>query len=148
VSRRVVGSLIYGEDQRVSDWISISQGGEPVKIPTLAIGAENEDGELTMGVSFSNLRDLPSGRDIEVALHSTSPRYAQPHILRQVLRFVFDTLECTRVTAEIPTENQDCLRFAQGIGFEFEGLKRGTCVIILGLTREDWQKPRKKRIKQ
>jgi RimJ/RimL family protein N-acetyltransferase len=148
VSRRVVGSLIYGEDQRVSDWVSISLEGEPAKVPTLAIGAENADGELTMGVRLSNMRDLPSGRDVEIALYSTSPRHAQPHILRQVFRFIFDTLECTRVTAEVPAENQDCLRFAQGVGFEFEGLKRGTAVIILGLTREDWQRPRQKRIRQ
>lgn len=148
MSRHVIGSLIYGEDQRISDWISISQGGAPVRIPTVAIGAENDDGELTMGVSFSNMRDLPSGRDIEVALHSTSPRYAQPHILRQVFRFVFETLECDRLTAEIPMENQKCLRFAEGIGFTWEGLKRGTSVAIMGLTKTDWQRQRKKRKKQ
>lgn len=138
-----VGRVIYGDDERIGQWIADHTGAGQLAVGSYtALGCEDDDGKLTGGALFTNHRNTPGGGDIEVAVYLSSPRDAQPHIIRRIFAYPFNQLGCVRVTAEIHMENSRCWRLAEGIGFHLETIKRGTRVGVFGLLRDDFMRPR------
>jgi len=128
----VVNGVIHGDDERIEAWVRKNLGGgKPAGF--VALGAEDASGNLAFGAVFTK----HLGDDVDMALYATSPAKALRGIIRTVLAYPFDQLGVRRITAEIARDNARCLRFARGIGFEVEGVKRGTERIVMGLLPED-----------
>ena len=130
--RVVVNGVIHGDDERIEAWVRSRLGGSRPH-GFAALGAEDENGDLVFGAVFTRER----GDDVEVSLCATRPSKALRGIIRTVLVYPFVQLQAKRITAEIPQTNARCLRFARGVGFRLEGIKRGTDVIVLGLLPGD-----------
>lgn len=122
--------VIYGQDRRVAEW-ACGQYGVPIPDEYDAVGGEDADGNLMFGVVFKRY----SPGDAEIMLASTGPRNALRGVIREVLSLPFDRYGCVRVTAEVPLTNSVCIKLAQGLGFQVEGLKRGTDVLVMGLLK-------------
>lgn len=136
--RQTVGGVVYGDDARVGAWVQDQLGGGEIAGPFQALGVENADGELVFGALFTNERD----GDIEIAIAATDIRPAVPSVFQRILDYPFKQLGLPRLTAEIPLSNRRMIRFAVGIGFKLEGIKRkadgkGGDVGVFGLLAEE-----------
>ncbi len=113
----VVGSVLYGADAEVCQWV-----GE--RVPVLvgraphnafaALGVVRR-GAMAAGVVFHNYRP---GIDIEVSLAADDPSWAHPAILRRLFSYPFTQL------GVIGRKNKRCRRFCEGLGWKLEGVVR------------------------
>ncbi len=108
--------------------------------PFRAIGFS--DGEkLVAGVVFSQM----NGFDALVSIAATSPRWATPGRIREIVKFGFEELGCIRFTAVVSKKNQRARKFVTRIGLRLEGTKwKGfdgkTDALIYGGGRRDMSK--------
>lgn len=136
--RRVVGGVVYGDDERVAAWVQDQLGGGEIAGPYQALGIENPAGELVFGVVFFNEQEA----DITIAMAATDMRPAIPSMYQRILDYPFAQLGLPRVSAEIALSNRRCVRFALGSGFRLEGVKRkaaadGGDVGVFGLLADE-----------
>jgi hypothetical protein len=87
-------------------------------------------------VAFTNY----DGDNVE--LHMAGERgWLTPVLLRSVWAYVWDVLECTRVTARVREDRETALRIDLRLGFKVEGYMRqadqGLGVWILGMLKEE-----------
>lgn len=79
--------------------------------------------------------------NVFIAFAASSPRWATKESIKAVCYWIFEQLNCTRMTTSTKKRNKRSRRFQEGIGFKFEGkLRKATDnddIIIYGLTRED-----------
>jgi hypothetical protein len=109
--------LVYGQDQRVADWVG-TQCGYSVPPVTAAIGWE-VDGELRAGVYFESA--LPNTVFAHIAsVAGTMPR----QLLRAVCLFAFRQMGVERITLIVSTANTQVLSFVTHLGAAFEGSLR------------------------
>ncbi len=105
-----------------------------------AIGIESEEGKPLGGLVFTN--HMPAYRNIEVSVASESPRWLTRNILRQLLAYPFDQLDCNRITTVTPRKAASARRFLEVFGFKREGLIRhgfgSDDAVISGLLRKEW----------
>lgn len=99
-------------------------------------------GELVAGVVYHDYR-APVG-DIQLSVAATSARWASRSVIRELLAYPFEQLQCRRLTATVRSDNLRALKFDIGIGFRVEGRMRdyygrGIHQIILGMLRDEWQ---------
>ena len=92
-------------------------------------------GEIVAGVLFNHFE----GADVHITV---AGRGWSRGFLRAVGEYVFDQLDCERMTAI--TEQHDVADLAMRLGAEVEGCLRnhfgyGRDGIVLGILREDWK---------
>lgn len=79
--------------------------------------------------------------NVTMAFASTSPRWATKGNIAYLGRWLFDSLDCQRITAIIEKKNKRSRKFCEGVGFRHEGKLRKAKpdgdVIIYGLLKED-----------
>jgi len=79
--------------------------------------------------------------NIFIAFAATSPRWASKENLRALGVWIFEDLDCTRMTTLTKKQNKRSRKFQEGVGFKHEGkLRKATDdgdIIIYGLTKED-----------
>lgn len=104
-----------------------------------AFGVSGKDGILG-GVVFNNW--IPRYRSVEVSFASASPRWLTRPIIKSIMSYPFDKLECERVTALTPSRTASARRFLQTFGFVKEGeVRKGfgdDDAVISGLLKEEW----------
>jgi RimJ/RimL family protein N-acetyltransferase len=109
-----------------------------------AIGVEGEDGRPLGGVVFHNYQ--PRFRNIEVSFASDTPRWLTRNLIRRILSYPFEQLNCARLTAITPRKAASARRFLDVFGFKREGLVRrgfGTDdAVISGLLKREWARSR------
>ena len=109
-----------------------------------AIGVEGEDGRPLGGVVFHNYQ--PRFRNIEVSFAANTPRWLTRNLIRQILSYPFDQLNCARLTAITPKKAASARRFLDVFGFKREGVVRrgfGTDdAVISGLLKREWARSR------
>ena len=132
--------LLHGADDYVGGWINEQISGE-MTLPTgpfTAIGAIKNN-ELIAGIMFFNRQP----NDITVAL-VVDRLFTAPRIVASVMRYPFIQLGLNRVSAEIAASNKRCIRMAEGMGFELEGIKSaaaddGGNLMIYGLMKDNFR---------
>jgi len=81
--------------------------------------------------------------NIFMSIAATDPRWASRENLSVCGKWVFDDLECERITVFVKKRNKRSRKFVTGIGFKYEGNMRHACidgdVIMYGLIKEDHQ---------
>jgi hypothetical protein len=61
---------------------------------------------------------------VQVSCAADSPRWATPGVLRRLLGYVFEQLECRKMWVAIPLSNGRAIRFNKGIGLRQEATLR------------------------
>lgn len=78
-------------------------------------------GKLIAGII---LHDIRKGHDVWLTIYATDKRWCQRRVLRLVFGLAFDELKVNRINILVDTDNNDCLKLVQGLGFKQEGLLR------------------------
>lgn len=138
MSPEVINGVLYGADELVAEWVHRKMQADKPSEPCVALGVFARD-RLALGAVFSNHQD----RDITVSF-AAEPHGCKPRAIAQILAYPFHQLGLPRVTAEIPLSNAASIRFATGLGFVREGVKRraapdGGHVGVYGLLKKDFK---------
>jgi RimJ/RimL family protein N-acetyltransferase len=129
--------VIYGEDQRVIDWVG-PRIDEDDFGKSVGIGLE-ENGELIAGVVF-NLYTGPS-----ICMHVAAEpgkRWLTKDFLFRCFAYPFLQLQCNRITGLVRVDNLVAQKFDEQLGFKREGILRkaatdGTDFILYGMLKEE-----------
>jgi RimJ/RimL family protein N-acetyltransferase len=130
--------LILDQRVRCGDWAKERiEGVQSWGTLYEAIGWE-QDGQLTAVVVY----DHWSGPDVNMHIAALPGcRWMRRLYLRTVFQYPFLKLGTRRVTANVASLNNPCVRFCLHIGFKLEGIKRdgwhGDDMLVLGMTRAE-----------
>lgn len=98
--------------------------------------------EVIAGIIYHNF--IPEFKNIEMSMVATSPRWATKNVIKQLLSYPFNQLNCQRITTCIASRNQRAIKLNQGLGFKHEGTLRKGCgdddMFVLGMLKEDAKK--------
>ncbi len=130
--------VIYGQDQRVCEWVGDRVDEQEFGPGSIGIGLE-ENGELVAGVVF-NMYTGPS-----ISMHVAAipgRRWMTREYLWRCFAYPFLQLKCNRITGLVRVDNIDAQKFDEHLGFKREGLVRkactdGTDMILYGMLREE-----------
>lgn len=135
-----MGAVIYGQDQRVVDWVAAQCGYEPPAANS-AIGYER-DGELVAGVFF----DCCTDNNVFAHIASTAEIFPID-LLIACGAYVWGQCKLERVTYIVNDDNTKAIKFCEQIGAKLEGrMHRGHKngdTLIFALFEKDchlWQK--------
>lgn len=123
---KIVGSVLYGMDEDVADFVSQRvphmQGARFTK-PYWAIGVVRGNA-LVGGVVFHNARYSLAGKmiDIEMGAAFDASDWCRPSTLRRLFEFPFVTLDCPRMTTITARKNKPARLIDEGLGFKLEGV--------------------------
>lgn len=129
---------IYGQDQRVIDWVGSRVDEDNFGPGSVGIGLE-ENGELIAGVVY-NIFTGPS-----ICTHiaaAPGKRWMTKDYLFRIHAYPFLQLKCNRITGLVRQDNVECQRFVEHLGFKYEGVMRRACsdgqnMFIFGMLREE-----------
>lgn len=138
--------VVFGQDQRVLDWVGALIDEPDFGPGSHGIGLE-EDGELIAGVVF-NMYTGPS-----ICMHVAAvpgSRWMNREFLCVAFAYPFVQLDCNRVTGLVRVDNEQALKFDQHLGFQIEGRLRraasdGTDMYVLGMLKDECRHLRIKR---
>jgi RimJ/RimL family protein N-acetyltransferase len=138
MTAQVVDGVLYGADDLVGEWINARMGDSKPDVPFVAMGVFHGD-RIALGTMFFNQQDA----DITVAF-AAEPKGCKTRAIARIMAYPFLELGLPRVTAEIPLSNKASIRFAEGLGFVREGVKRraapdGGHVGVFGLLKKDFK---------
>lgn len=151
--RKIVDGVVYGFDAEVAVWVNERLGGGMVEVPFVALGAlpEGKDAdaimaqkrplELVAGAYFFN-HDA-GHRDVYMACACDNIAALRPNTIAKLLAYPFGVLGCQRISAEVASGNERAIRQAEAFGFQIEGIKRKSDVVLMGLLPEEcpfWQR--------
>jgi RimJ/RimL family protein N-acetyltransferase len=130
-------TVIYGQDQRVCDWVG-DRVDEDKFEGAIGIGLE-EDGELIAGVVY-NYYSGPA-----ICAHiagEPGKRWMTREFLWRIHAYPFLQLGCNRITGLVRQDNEVSQRFVEHLGFKREGLLRNACtdstdMIVYGMLRDE-----------
>jgi RimJ/RimL family protein N-acetyltransferase len=136
--------LIWDRPSDVAAWVASQipqmSGGHDFGA-CQAVGVIGEDGRLLGGIVFHNWQ--AGFRNIEVSFASSTSRWLTRNLLRQILAYPFDQLQCQRITALTPKKNAQARKFLDGFGFKREGVVRrgfgNDDMIVSGLLAREWR---------
>lgn len=110
--------MIYGYDREISHWVAQRLGINGFG-PSRAIGVEL-DGEIIAGVVYFNCRH----NGLEMAVASTTPKWATRRTLKHFFSYPFLTQGCNRITVLVDIDDHGTRRFDERLGFVQEGILR------------------------
>jgi RimJ/RimL family protein N-acetyltransferase len=126
VTPAVVGSVLYGMDEEVSEFVSQrvpQMQGVRFVHPYWAIGVVRNGG-LIGGVVFHNPRYSLDGNmvDVEMGAAFEASDWCRPSTLRRMFEFPFVTLDSSRMTTITARKNKRARMIDEGLGFKLEGV--------------------------
>lgn len=130
-------TIIYGQDERVCQWVAERIGGDE-SFNGVSIGLE-ENGELIAGVVF----DMYTGPGISMHVAAIpGKRWMTRDYLYRCFAYPFEQLNCRRITGLVKVDNIEAQKFDEHLGFKREGLLReayddGTDMIVYGMLKSE-----------
>lgn len=132
------------KEAQAEDWVRRGIGGaKNAPAAFKCFYSTSTAGEYECGVVLANA----GGGNVDVHIYSLPSFWMKPkHVIKlwqDTFFFCFNVLNCKRVTALIRRDNEPALKFASGMGFQYEGTMRhaadnGVDVSIFGMTVEDY----------
>lgn len=128
-----VGSVLFGADQAVMDYVSKKCDGAKFAEWSSALGVVSQ-GKLIGGVVYHE----SNGNDVRVSF-ALEPGYFYPW--RALFSYPFNHLGVIRLTALIAKNNKKSRYVVEALGFQHEGthpmaLKRKYTMLSYGMTRD------------
>lgn len=121
-----------------------ARGFGPCQAVGVVKGSGASDARLLAVVVFHDWQ--PAARTVQISCASTSPMWAHPQTIRELLSIPFGKdYDCFKVWVAIPHTNERSIRFNRGMGMREEARIRhqfgqGTHAVIMGMTRPEWGK--------
>jgi RimJ/RimL family protein N-acetyltransferase len=130
--------VIYGQDQRVAEWVRARVDATGEFVCAKAIGLE-EDGELIAGVVFDDYKETSISMHVAAA---PGKRWMTRDFLFRCFAYPFLQCGVNRINGLVPESNLVAQRFDEHLGFKREGLVRKACkdggnLILYGMLREE-----------
>lgn len=126
-------TLLFGQDQRVAEYVTRQVGCDAFCAPYTTIGVVNRCGEIIGGFVFNNW----TGPNVEVSLAGRGA--ISKGALRAVAHYVFVQLKCRRATAHCKSHNMRAILQAERGGWKREGMHADWFydddAVSLGITR-------------
>ena len=110
-------TLIYQADDEIREWL-ISHSF-PAYGPCHTLGFAR-DGRLIGAVIYFH----HNGLDIELGIHTISPKWCSRRTLFWSFAYPFLQLNCARVTVKVDAKDEKVCNFVERVGFEREGILR------------------------
>lgn len=110
-------NLVFGDDQRIADWVG-NELGIVMAPPYTAIGGTRDGSTIEIGVVFNNW----NGANLDISL--VSRRGLSRGAIRAVYHYVFKQAKARRLTAITRRSNELMQRQLPRFGFELEGESR------------------------
>lgn len=116
-------TLIFGQDEKVAAWAAkqLPHVGEAGFGPCRAIAIVNGDKPLG-AIVYHDF--IPLHRTVQISMATTSPLWAQPQTIRDLLAIPFDQYRVNKVWTCIPADNERAIKFNAGIGMVREAVLR------------------------
>ncbi len=111
-------AVVAGQDKAIAAWVGEKMGVQ-FQEPLRAFGFVGHDGELFAGSVFN---DYYPGGNIEFTHYG--PGRFTPEMGEFLIDFVFNQLDCTRVTAKTPRANSSVSKLLLRHGWEFEFVQK------------------------
>ena len=131
-------TVIYGQGQRVIDWVAPRVDEGPSEFAgAKAIGIE-QDGELIGGVLYTHF----TGASVSMHVAGEGKRWMTRDFLWRAFAYPFVQLRCRRVTGLVRADNIAAQRFDEHLGFRREGLIReatddGCDLVVYGMLKRE-----------
>jgi hypothetical protein len=109
--------IVFGEDERVGKWAG-EQLATVFHPPFTSMGVTDEKGELVGALVFNDY----TGPNVE--LNAAGDGCWTEPVVRAGFRYMFDQLDCIRVTARTRRKNRLVRKLLPRLGFKFEGVAR------------------------
>lgn len=133
--------LVTGFDEPIARWVAERIPGCDGFGLCTAIGVSDSRGNLVAGVVFHDWQ--PTYGNIQVSFAADRADWLTPNLLRGILSYPFDQLQCNRITSLTPKKNRRARQFLTKFGFRHEGTIRSGFgaddAIISGLMRTEWK---------
>jgi len=116
--------LIFGKDEAVADWVArqLPHVGAAGFGACRAVAVASADGKPLGAVVYHDYQ--PGAAVCQISMASTSPLWAQPQTVRDLLAIPFEQYRCYKVWTCIPADNARAIRFNRGIGMVREAVLR------------------------
>ena len=108
--------LITDQRDRVSRWVSEQIGAEGEWGSHAAIGQEDSNGELVVGMVLDAITETNANMHVAISNKARLHR----GMVRACFDYVFNQLGLERVTGFVAADNAEALRFDEHLGFQFE----------------------------
>lgn len=144
-------TLLHGHGEEVTAWVgwripitakrlqrdpTVSPFG-----PAYAIGVLDGAGTLIAGVVFHAWD--PDFKTVEMSFAADSPRWLNRRVIREIMSYAFETLQCNRINLGTPKTYRAARKFVEAFGFKREGVATdgfgpGQDVIISRMLKREW----------
>lgn len=113
--------FLYGEDEKVSNWIIDRVDCLHRLDPCVTIGVVSGD-RLIAGFAYHDYQEH-SGV-IQISMAAISPMWAKAVIIHRLLQYPFEQLNCFKLMAVVEPDNVKALKTFKNIGFRLEFVMR------------------------
>lgn len=143
---------LCGYDPQVAAWVAqqIPHVGDVSNFgPLAAIGVIDDYGNLAAGAVYHGYMPRFRGIEISFAMRTLpdgrhDPRALSRGVIRALLSYPFDSLNCVRVTAATPRKAEQTRAFLEKLGFKREGVLRygfgSDHAFLYGLLEREWRR--------
>lgn len=109
--------LLCGEDELVKNWI-IDRVNNLYRLdPCIAIGVLSGS-RIIAGVAYYGYQ--PEFGTIQISMAAISPMWAKKKVIKRLLQYPFEQLNCYKVMLDVKIDNTKALKTFKNIGFEQE----------------------------
>jgi RimJ/RimL family protein N-acetyltransferase len=129
--------IVTVQDPRLLAWVQ-AQIGTSFRPDSYTIANVTDDGAVLAVVVYTNWHRT----GCEMAIASTSPRWATPGFMRACLAYPFKQLKLKRISMVTNENNARCIALCRWLGGQLEGRLRewyagGTDALVYGLFERD-----------
>lgn len=139
--RDFVISLVFGEDEKIAQWVSEKIGGCDFT-PCCAIGIV-KDGKPLAGVVYNNfIEHKGASVSLEMSVAAESREWLNKQILFALFAYPFIQIGVPRVQSTMAADNAHAIEFNKRLGFTQEGYGRkayfdGRDCVVTSMLREE-----------
>lgn len=137
MNQQLVGNVLFGFDQEVSQWVAQRITGFSPSISAKALGVV-AGGELVAGVVFERW----NGVHVEASIAADHQSWASRSTLFRLFHYPFNQLGCKAISVLVPSSNAQSLNLATKLGFEPEAIVKfaahdGSSMVVLKMFKEN-----------
>lgn len=87
---------------------------------------------------------VPDYGSVELTIIAENPLWAAPSIVKELMRYPFDALQCQRISVNTARKNKRARQLCERMGFKLEGVIRNGYgkqdMMVYGLLKSEWER--------
>lgn len=113
--------LLCGEDEAVKNWI-IDKIDYVYRLDSCVCVGVMSGNRMIAGIAYHGYQ--PEYSTIQVSMAAISPMWAKRHIVKKLLEYPFEQLDCYKIMISVKAINLKALKTSRHAGFEHEAVLR------------------------